>query len=94
VEAVKKFHPCQIFCWKMRAHLAPMFSVIVVGPFTKWGIEFTTCHPTSTRGHHYIIIAVDYFTKWVEAVPTFRNDGETVTLFIFNQIIEMFGIPK
>jgi hypothetical protein len=61
---------------KMQAHPAPMFPVIVVGPFTKWGIDFTTCHLTSARGHHYIIIAVDYFTKWVEAMPTFNNDGK------------------
>jgi hypothetical protein len=44
VEVVKKCHPCQIFSRKMWAHPAPMFPVIVVGPFTKWGIDFTTCH--------------------------------------------------
>jgi hypothetical protein len=47
-------------------------------------IEGTTFHPTSARGHHYIIITVDYFTNWVEDMPTFNNDGETITLFIFN----------
>jgi hypothetical protein len=47
-----------------------------VGPFTKWGIDFTTCHPVSARGHRYIIVVVDYFTKWVEAMSTFNNDGE------------------
>jgi hypothetical protein len=71
----------------MRAHPAPMFHVIAVGPFTKWGIDFTTCHPTFAKGHRYIIVVVEYFTKWVEAMPTFNNDGETATLFIFNQIV-------
>jgi hypothetical protein len=52
-------------------------------PFTKWGIDFTTCHLVSARGHRYIIVAVDYFTKWVEAMPTFNNDGETVS-FLFS----------
>jgi hypothetical protein len=42
IESVKKSHPCQIFSRKMRAHLAPMFSVITVGPFTNWGIDYTT----------------------------------------------------
>jgi hypothetical protein len=78
----------------MRAHPAPMFPIITVGPFTKWGIDYTTCHPPSARGHHYIIVAVDYFTKWVEAMPTFKDDGETTTLFLFNQIIARFDIPK
>jgi hypothetical protein len=78
----------------MQARPAPMFLVIVVGPFIKWGIDFTTCHPTFFRGHHYIIIAVDYFTKWVEAMSSFNNDGEIVSLFVFNQIVARFGIPK
>jgi hypothetical protein len=71
-----------------------MFPVIIVGPFTKWGIGFTTCHPSSSRGNHYIIVAVDYFKKWVKAMPTFSNDDETTTLFIFNQIVERFCILK
>jgi hypothetical protein len=33
-------------------------------PFTKWGIDFTTCNPPSAAGHHYIIVAMDYFMKW------------------------------
>ena len=78
----------------MRAYPAPMFPVITVGPFTKWGIDYATCNPPSARGHRYIIVVVDYFTKWVEAMPTFNNDGETVALFIFNQIVARFDIPK
>jgi hypothetical protein len=68
----------------MREHHAPMFPVITVGPFTKWGIDYTTCNPPSVRGHHYIIVALDYFTKWVEDMPMFKDDGETATLFLFN----------
>ena len=94
IESVKKCHPCQIFSRKMRAHPAPMFPIITVGPFTKWGIDYTTCNPPSTRGHRYIIVAVDYFTKWVEAMPTFKDDGETAALFLFNQIIARFGVPR
>jgi transposase InsO family protein len=66
--------------------------VVSIGPFAKWGIDFMTCHPHSTRGHGYIIVAVDYFTKWAEAMPTFDNAGRTATLFIFNHIIAQFGV--
>jgi hypothetical protein len=34
-----------------------------------------TCHPHSAGGHGYIIVAIDYFTKWAEAMPTFDNTG-------------------
>jgi transposase InsO family protein len=53
-----------------------------------------TCHPHSTGGHGYIIVAIDYFTKWAEAMSTFDNIGNTVALFIFNHIIARFGVPQ
>jgi transposase InsO family protein len=78
----------------MRAHPAPTFPVITVGPFTKWGIDYTTCNPPSAREHHYIIIAVDYFTKWVKSMPMFKDDGEIAALFLFNQIIARFDVSR
>jgi transposase InsO family protein len=71
-----------------------MFPVTTIGPFTKWGIDYTTCNPPSARGHRYIIVAVDYFTRWVEDMPTFKDDRETTTLFLFNQIIATFGVLR
>lgn len=53
-----------------------------------------TCQPVSSADHHYIIVAVDYFTKWADAMPTRLNNGETAALFIFNHIITRFGVPK
>jgi hypothetical protein len=78
----------------MRAHLAPMFPIITVGPFTEWGVDYATCNPPSTRGYNYIIREIYYFMKWVKAMPMFKYDGETTTFFLFNQIITRFGIPR
>eukprot|EP00253_Pinus_taeda_P005950 PITA_05950 len=78
----------------MCTYLAPLFPVINIDPFTKWGIDFTTCNPPSVGNHKYTIVAIDYFTKWVEAMPTFKNNNETMALFLFNQVIPQFGIPK
>ena len=52
------------------------------------------CNPVLVWGHKYIIVAIDYFKKWVEAIPTYKADGETGAFFVFNQIIARFGIPK
>ena len=70
IEVVKYCHPCQVYTQKMHTHLAPLFPIIIVDPFTKWGINFTTCNPPSAANHKYIIVVVDYFTKWAEAMPT------------------------
>jgi hypothetical protein len=78
----------------MRVHPALMFPVITVGPFTKSGIDYTTCNPPLARGNLYIIVVVDYFTKWVEAMPMFKDDGENATLFVINKIIARFGVPR
>ena len=52
------------------------------------------CNLASPRGHHHIIVAIDYFTEGAEAMPTIKSDDETVMHFVFNQIITRFGIPN
>ena len=52
------------------------------------------CNPRSTGGHAYIIISVDYFTKWAEEMPTLVAEGKKTAQFIFNHIIARFGIPQ
>jgi len=78
----------------MRAHPTALFLIITVGSFMKWGIDFTTCNPPWPVNHKYIIVAIDYFKKWVEAMPTYKNDSEIAALFLFNQVISRFGIPR
>jgi hypothetical protein len=84
---VQKFHTCQTYNNKIRFHRTPLHPIVFVGPFAKWGIDFMTCNPYSAGGNGYIIVAIDYFTKWAEAMPTFDNTGKNATLFIFNHII-------
>jgi hypothetical protein len=93
IEAIKKCPPCQIFNKKACTHPTALHPIITIGPFAKWGINFMQCKPTLAGGHGYIIVAIDYFTKWAEAMPTFLNDGRTTTLFLFNHIITRFGVP-
>eukprot|EP00253_Pinus_taeda_P024240 PITA_24240 len=94
ITAVRSCHAYQIFDHKTRIPPAPLHLVVVVGPFTKWGIDFMTCNPTSVGGHGYIIVAVDYFMKWAEAMPTLNNNGEMAALFFFNHVVSRFGVPQ
>jgi hypothetical protein len=50
IEAVKKCHPCQVFTQKMDSRPSPLHPVIIVDPFTKWGVDFVDCNPTSVGG--------------------------------------------
>ena len=53
-----------------------------------------TINPTSANDHKYIIMAVDYFTKWAESMPTFDYKSQTVARFFFNHVSSRFGVPK
>jgi hypothetical protein len=73
--------------------LTLLHPVITVSPFCKWGIDFMTFNPPYRNGHKYIFVVVYYFTKWIEAMPTFNNTADTTPHFFFNHIITRFGGP-
>jgi hypothetical protein len=44
-------------------------------------------------GFLYILVAVDYVLKWIEAIPSRNNDHKTVIKFLKENILSRFGIP-
>jgi transposase InsO family protein len=76
----------------MLSHPTPLHPVITIGPFTKWGVDFVDFNPTSARGHQHIIVVIDYFTKWVEAMPIVKSNENIFAFFVFNQMIAKFRI--
>jgi hypothetical protein len=92
IEVVNKCHPCQVFTQKMCSHQTPLHPVITIGPFTKWGLDFIDCNPTSAGGNQHIIVVIDYFTKWVEPMPTVKSYWKIASFFTFNKIIAHFAI--
>ncbi|CAN6454290.1 unnamed protein product [Victoria cruziana] len=71
----------------------PMTPILVVDIFDVWGIDFMGPFPPSF-GHLYILVAVDYVSKWVEAVATRTNDHKVVLKFIKHNIFSRFGVPR
>ncbi|KAL4366672.1 hypothetical protein GQ457_05G022560 [Hibiscus cannabinus] len=57
------------------------------------GIDFMRPFPSSF-GNLYILLAVDYVSKWVEAIATTHNDAKTVQRFIKKNIFTRFGTPR
>jgi hypothetical protein len=51
-------------------------------------------HPSSNKGHRFILIATDYFSQWVEAVPLRNMTHREVICFVLEHIIHRFGIPQ
>ena len=61
--------------------------------FDVWGIDFMGPFPPS-YSNTYILVAVDYVSKWVEAIATPTNDTKTVLKFLQKHIFGRFGTPK
>ena len=51
----------------------PLQTILEVEIFDLWGIDFMGLFPPS-EGKEYILVVVDYVSKWVEAIPTRTND--------------------
>jgi len=61
--------------------------------FDVWGIDFMGHFPVSF-GFVYILLAVDYVSKWVEAKPTRTNDAKVVVDFVSSNLFCRFGVPR
>ncbi|CAN6542476.1 unnamed protein product [Malus baccata var. baccata] len=68
---------------------SPIFNVEI---FDVWGIDFMGPFPSS-HGFVYILLAVDYVSKWVEARATRTNDSKVVADFVKTNIFARFGMP-
>ena len=66
----------------------------VKAPFHRVGIDIKGPLPITTNNNHYIIVAMDYFTKWPEARAIVDIKAETVAKFIYEEIICRHGIPE
>ena len=70
----------------------PQTAIQVVEVFDVWGIGFMGPFPSS-RGNRYILVAVDYVSKWVEAKALPTNDARVVVRFL-KKLFSRFGAPK
>jgi hypothetical protein len=66
------------------APAAMLHLVIKPWPFHGWALDFGgQIHPSSSKGYRFVLVATDYFTKWMEVVPL-KNMTHTVVIhFIF-----------
>ena len=76
-----------------RRNEMPLLYIMEVEVFDCWGIDFMGPFPSSV-GNEYILVVVDYVSKWVEAMATARNDAKTVVKFIKKNIFSRFGVPR
>jgi hypothetical protein len=84
---------CQKLGSISRRKMMPLNPILIVEIFDVWGIDFMGPFLNS-YGYLYILVAVDYVSKWVEAVACKTNDHRVVVQFLGDTIFARFGTPQ
>lgn len=91
-ELVSRCDACQSFATKPHAPTAELNTIPLAWPFTQWGHDMVgKLQKSSPGGHVYLLVAVDKFTKWIEAMPVTTQDATSAVKFI-ESIILGFGV--
>ncbi|XP_059650641.1 uncharacterized protein LOC132296454 [Cornus florida] len=90
---VKACDRCQRLGTITKRDMTPLSSILVIEIFDVWGINFMGPFPKS-HGKEYILVGVDFLSKWVEAVATTTNDHKVVVEFLQSNIFSRFGMPR
>nr|GEZ46619.1 reverse transcriptase domain-containing protein [Tanacetum cinerariifolium] len=91
-ELVKRCDSCQRQGKISQKDEMPQNSIQVCEVFDVWGIDFMGPFPSS-KGNKYILVAIDYLSKWVEAKALPTNDARVVVKFL-KSLFSWFGKPK
>ncbi|RDX59106.1 Pol polyprotein, partial [Mucuna pruriens] len=92
MDYVRKCDKCQRFVEGRKAPPEHLHSVTSPWPFYKWGVDILGPFPVTPGQIKFLIVAIDYFTKWVEAEPITTISSEKVKRFLWKKIICRFGI--
>nr|GFB78465.1 reverse transcriptase domain-containing protein [Tanacetum cinerariifolium] len=91
-DMIRKCNVCQVHCPVTRhpqQHLTP---ITAPWPFYKWGIDIAGPFPEGPGKVKFLIVAMDYFTKWIEAKAVATITGGQVKKFVWDNIKPRGGI--
>ena len=84
---------CQLTGGISRRDEMPQTPIIVCEIFDVWGMDFMGPFPSS-YGNTYILVAVDYVSKWIEAKATPTCESKEVAKFLRTNIFNRYGVPR
>ena len=90
---VQRCPECQMHGYLIHVPPSELHALTSPWPFSVWGIDINgKILPKSSNGHVFILVAIDYFTKWVEASYA-KLTSTRVANFIRSHIICCYGVP-
>ncbi|GKV50689.1 hypothetical protein SLEP1_g57387 [Rubroshorea leprosula] len=91
---VKKCLTCQFNADDIHMPGEMLSSLSSPWPFAQWGVDLLGPFVKGKGGCTYLVVAVDYFTEWIEAKPLSTTTEKKIEEFLFNSILCRFGITK
>ncbi|XP_071718804.1 uncharacterized protein [Rutidosis leptorrhynchoides] len=85
---------CQIHAPVNRSPRLNMILIHVAWPFFKWGIDIVGPFPRGVGNVKLLVVAIDYFTKWVEAKPLSTITRRKILTFVWEDIVCRFSLPR
>jgi len=90
---IKKCKPCQKHGNLIHQKQEQLNFILSLWPFAKWGMDILDPFSTGKGQVKFLIVAIDYFTKWIEAKPLTTITAQQVQQFFWKDIICRYGVP-
>ena len=91
---VRACDKCQRFSNIIRQPTKELTPMMVPWPFTQWGLDIIGPFPTIIRQLKFLVVGIDYLTKWVEVKALATIMEKNVQNFIWRNIIYSYEIPR
>ncbi|KAL0302409.1 UNVERIFIED_CONTAM: hypothetical protein Scaly_3034000 [Sesamum calycinum] len=91
---VNKCVKCQKHATLIHQPAEPLNVMLSPCPFSQWGMDIVEPFSLTTGQRKFLLIAIDHFTKWVEAEPLARITEGEVVKFIWKNIICRYRLPR
>ena len=93
-EYVKKCDQCQKFTPNMHQLGGVLNPLSRPWPFAQWGLDIVGPFPKATGNKRYLLVDMDYFTKWVEAEPLANIRDVDAKKFVWKNTVTRFEVPR
>ncbi|XP_072094212.1 uncharacterized protein [Arachis hypogaea] len=93
-EKVRTCDKCQKHAPSINIPAEQLHQSVISWPFNQWGIDILGPFPTAPKQLKYLVVAIDYFSKWIEAESLARITSFQMISFVWKYIICRYGIPR
>lgn len=90
---VKACDKCQKFTNTVKSPPKELTPISSPWPFAQWGVDIVGPLPPGKGGVKFVVVVVDYITKWAEAKVLVHITSKNITRFLWQSVVCRFGLP-